>query len=644
MRSRDPERPADGPDERRDSRGTVLRWRRGRGERESAPPMSQEELGWLTDLRIAKEQRVSIAPDDPDEDSVAPTSSGWRGGAPDEPSSGRRAEPSGRHAAPDDAGDVESTGWRSGGRHAADRPRRGEPPTGAAPWTPYGRGPGALGDPSSPPESAGGVPVVPKSGNAPPVPLTPPAAPVGVGEPREARPPTGDPNTVSRMVSEPPAPEPRGGRRRARDLESDVRHSAGEEEPTGRHSLREDTEPTGRHSLREDAPERGWRWRGRWRRPEAPQDRHAAPETPEWRGSADRLPPSAPSGPGGVAAGRAGIPVSPTPPPGPAGRAAVAARGPSETPSSATPSRGVAVPPGPPPEAPVSPARHGGDHPPRDGRSGVRAAAAVPTPPSPGTDTGSPAAKATAAVRPAVAPQDGRTDGAGPESAEGARRPTGLRSELRRQIREERRFKTLALLMVCLVVLGALPLYFAIRAATRDPVFTSLDSLNIPSWAAVNVVDQVNGSRWCFIECRFRERMAESERGPEETAQIYEKALADAGWQRWDVELCPAQPVDGHYTCWRRDELTLDLWVRQPACAQDPKAKRPTIAPTDDSTPAASPSPEETCAGALVSVKVRNAIDDDRIKPVPSFDPSLVGETPDPIITDDPLADLTPGP
>lgn len=197
--------------------------------------------------------------------------------------------------------------------------------------------------------------------------------------------------------------------------------------------------------------------------------------------------------------------------------------------------------------------------------------------------------------------------------------------------------------MACLLVLGALPIYFAIRAATRDPVFNSLDSLAIPPWAAVNVVDQVNGSRWCLIECRFRERMAESERGPEETAQVYEKALADAGWRRWDAELCPAQPVDGHYTCWRRDELTLDLWVRQPACAQDPLARRPTVAPTDESaTP--SPEAEEECAGALVSVKVRNAIDDDRIKPEPSFDPSLVGETPDPIVTDDPLADLTPGP
>jgi hypothetical protein len=43
-------------------------------------------------------------------------------------------------------------------------------------------------------------------------------------------------------------------------------------------------------------------------------------------------------------------------------------------------------------------------------------------------------------------------------------------------------------------------------------------------------------------------------------------------------------------------------------------------------------------------VKVRNAIDDDRTKPQPSTDPSLTGEDPDPIFTDDPLGELTPTP
>ncbi|MEV1290541.1 hypothetical protein [Micromonospora sp. NPDC049679] len=210
-------------------------------------------------------------------------------------------------------------------------------------------------------------------------------------------------------------------------------------------------------------------------------------------------------------------------------------------------------------------------------------------------------------------------------------------------MREQRRLRTLALVMVSLLILGALPLYFGIRAATRDPVFNALDGLSVPAWAAVQTDDKVNGSRWCLIECRFRERTAESEKAPEETAQVYEKALAGAGWQPWKAALCPGQPVEGHYTCWKRDELTLDLWVRQPSCVEDPLRLRPTVGPTGaPATPA--PGAEDQCEGALVSVKVRNAIDDDRIKPQPSTGPSFTGETPDPVFTDDPLSDLTPSP
>ncbi|WP_091560922.1 hypothetical protein [Micromonospora pattaloongensis] len=205
-------------------------------------------------------------------------------------------------------------------------------------------------------------------------------------------------------------------------------------------------------------------------------------------------------------------------------------------------------------------------------------------------------------------------------------------------MREQRRMRMLALAMVSVLILGALPLYFGIRAATRDPVFNALDGLSVPSWAAVKTDDQVNGSRWCLIECRFRERTAESQKNPEETAQVYERALAGAGWQPWKAALCPGQPVEGHYTCWKRDELTLDLWVRQPTCEQDPLALRPTVGSQ------ATPQAEQKCDGALVSVKVRNAIDDDRIKPQPSTGPSFTGETPDPVLTDDPLSDLTPSP
>jgi integrin beta 3 len=45
-----------------------------------------------------------------------------------------------------------------------------------------------------------------------------------------------------------------------------------------------------------------------------------------------------------------------------------------------------------------------------------------------------------------------------------------------------------------------------------------------------------------------------------------------------------------------------------------------------------------------VSIKVRNAITDERGRPEPSGEPPLIGETPDVIITDDPLLEATPSP
>ncbi|MDG4770515.1 MULTISPECIES: hypothetical protein [unclassified Solwaraspora] len=216
---------------------------------------------------------------------------------------------------------------------------------------------------------------------------------------------------------------------------------------------------------------------------------------------------------------------------------------------------------------------------------------------------------------------------------------------------QQRRLRAMALIMVAVVVLAALPLYFGIRAATRDPVFNSLDRLDVPEWAAQERTDAVSGSRWCLIDCRFRERTMTSERGTEETAQVYTAALTDAGWLPWDAELCPSQPVEGQYNCWTRDELTLDLWVRPPACSDDLLLQRPTVEPpsgestdggsTDGESADSPPVTEaETCTGSVVSIKVRNAIGDDRMKPQPSTDPSLTGEDPDPVFTDDPLLDL----
>lgn len=190
-------------------------------------------------------------------------------------------------------------------------------------------------------------------------------------------------------------------------------------------------------------------------------------------------------------------------------------------------------------------------------------------------------------------------------------------------------------MLASLLVLGALPLYFGIRAVTRDPVFNALDALDVPDWAATEVADGVSGSRWCLIECRFRERVITSERHWEETAGVYRRALAEAGWRPWQVALCPAdEEVEGDYTCWRRDELTLDLWVRPPACVAD--IGLPTTEPGSTDT--------AECDGSLVSVKVRNAIADDRTGPSPSISPSPFDEDPYPIFTDEPLEEPTSAP
>ncbi|WP_088979683.1 hypothetical protein [Micromonospora coxensis] len=215
----------------------------------------------------------------------------------------------------------------------------------------------------------------------------------------------------------------------------------------------------------------------------------------------------------------------------------------------------------------------------------------------------------------------------------------GARSELRRQVRERRRLRLGILILVSVVLLGAIPLYFGVRTLSRDPVFDTLDTLDVPSWAASETVDNVSGSRWCLRDCRLRERTVESERPPDETARVYETALREDGWEPWKVSLCPEQPAKGSYTCWRRDELTLDLWVREPTCLPPPVSGEPAVPPSPAATPAAG-----ECAGSLVSVKVRNAIDDERTRPQPSTDPSLTGEDPFPTVSDDPLGELTPSP
>jgi hypothetical protein len=224
----------------------------------------------------------------------------------------------------------------------------------------------------------------------------------------------------------------------------------------------------------------------------------------------------------------------------------------------------------------------------------------------------------------------------------GGESPGGLLA-LRARLRSERRLRVITLVTLSVIVLGLLPLLFGIRSATRDPVFNSLDALSVPTWAANRVDDRTSGSIWCFFDCRFRERTAQSDRSLDETDKVYSSALTTAGWQARSGD-CSDQPnVSGKYTCWTRDEFSLDLWVRPPECAvdavaaQDP-ASLPSTGP-DGLVPTTDPA---SCTGSTVSIKVQNAVTDPRLKPQPALDPSLIGETPDPVLTNDPLLDPTP--
>ncbi|MBU2666716.1 hypothetical protein KOI35_24715 [Actinoplanes bogorensis] len=209
-------------------------------------------------------------------------------------------------------------------------------------------------------------------------------------------------------------------------------------------------------------------------------------------------------------------------------------------------------------------------------------------------------------------------------------------------MRTQRKLRVVTLVSLAVVVLVVLPAFFGVRAAGSDPVFGSLDSLDVPSWAEQKVDDQSSGSRWCFTDCTFRERTAQSQKSFTETTAAYTSALTAAGWSPWKVGDCPEQavdPKDSTYTCFKRDEFTLDLWVSPPDCKVDQ------VAANDPSVAGATAPPDPKtlgeCAGSAVSIKVQNAIEDTRGKPDPDPSP-ITGETPDPELSNDPLLEPTP--
>jgi len=324
--------------------------------------------------------------------------------------------------------------------------------------------------------------------------------------------------------------------------------------------------------------------------------------------------PNGPGLPGGPNApgirGRPGLPGDapdgmPRPPAAavPPVRAAATPMAPPATRPPGTP--GTARPPGPPDQAPPD---------------GIRRSASVPVTPETSQPIESVAARASV---------PGATAGRGPEVESAPQRRKALAAaralQLREQIREPRNVRLGILVLGILMVLVALPVYSWSQAESRDPVFTALDSMSVPDWANTKPEDRIDGNRWCLTECRFRERTTHSTESPEATTKAYHEALQQAGWTTWKVAKCPETKVEGSYTCWTRDELTMDLWVRAPACGNVPIG----VEPQDG----ASPGPPvglsaEDCKGSDVSIKVRNAIADERTGPQPDIDPSSVGETP----------------
>ncbi|HET6532728.1 MAG TPA: hypothetical protein VFH03_19240 [Actinoplanes sp.] len=269
----------------------------------------------------------------------------------------------------------------------------------------------------------------------------------------------------------------------------------------------------------------------------------------------------------------------------------------------------------------------------------------------PGAVAGAAAVRGTGTV-PRHEPADGSasTGGTRVRSSDDLPAPAGSEPPAdgwRAQLRARRRLRLVALVSLTLVVLVLLPLFVGLRAASRDPVLRSLDALDVPAWASTQVDDKSSGSQWCFLDCRFRERTAQSERAFDETNTEYVRALTAAGWQPWRVAACPEQPIsDGQYSCWRRDELTLDLWVRLPQCAADAVAAQdPATLPSAGPDGAVAPAPDPAkCVGSTVSIKVQSAATDQRGQPQRAPDPSQVGETPDPVLSNDPLLDPTPTP
>jgi hypothetical protein len=219
-------------------------------------------------------------------------------------------------------------------------------------------------------------------------------------------------------------------------------------------------------------------------------------------------------------------------------------------------------------------------------------------------------------ARPPNADPGGAPLGTGAPLATGGA-PADLAADVTGLPASVRRLRLLTSLSVILALIGAVPAALVIREATRDPVLIALESLDLPAPVARRNRDASFGNRWCLRQCRSRERTWDSERGVEDTAPAYQRALRDAGWRPWLAPGCPPEGIDGHGSCWQRDEYVLNLYVRAAACpgrpggapaAGVPAPGSPTLpgGPAAPAPPSTSGAP--SCPAALATVKVFNRV------------------------------------
>ena len=150
------------------------------------------------------------------------------------------------------------------------------------------------------------------------------------------------------------------------------------------------------------------------------------------------------------------------------------------------------------------------------------------------------------------------------------------RAEMKRQLRVAQQLKVVTLTIVAMLLLAAYPVYLFVRSGSQDPVFSDLDSLDLPELGRDDSRRRGTGQPVVhrrvpfpyphleFAACAGRDRHARTGR-PSRTR---------AGAPR--AGTCPPA-VEGLASCWKRDEYVMDMWVRTPICDVPPP--RPTITP-----------------------------------------------------------------